>query len=120
MNGNGDNGIGGGEADQGDIGEGYGGNGGYDNGLYGGAPTVAVGPTLQQQYDLNLAEIENEKLRAEAELEKSKKEFLEAQVGMGDPAKIGLAQMMPKVGGPNPWLLIGIGLFLVFRKKIFK
>lgn len=80
-------------------------------------------PNLQEQYDKDLMATETERLKAEAELEQSKKEFLEAQIGKVDPAKIDLAKIMEKadrVAAPIPWILIGIGAFLIFGKNLFK
>lgn len=80
----------------GGAGEGEGGTGGYLEII---EEAMRVSPvSLREQYEQEISETEIGRIKAEAELEKSKTEFLKAQVGLTDPAKIELSRLMPKAG----------------------
>lgn len=107
----------------GDVGPsgGYGGGEGF--GLFGpGFVGETNAPNLKEIYDKDLIAVETSRISAEIELERSKKEFLQLQAGVGDPKRISpfIAPSQMVSGGIGTLVLIGAGIYFLMKSNLFK
>lgn len=101
-------------------------NGGFSNGGYDiEAPYVIEdpGPSLMNQFDLEMVTLETERLKAEQELEASKLAGVKAKTGIADPHRLGPLLTYSEPTEPAlPVVPIGLGVlaFYLMRRKSWK